>query len=209
MNRPAEFVLVAGPNGSGKSTVADIYIQARFPEWPKLNADRVALSLAEEDAEARGSVKLALQAARLVDTEASCLVELREPFVLETVLSSDKYCPLVPAARRAGLIFRLVYITTADPEVNVDRVRVRVLRGGHDVPVDKIHERWHRSMDTYLPWFAARADRLVVIDNSGEAPKAVALRHLGGVLELHDDTHPASARLRPLVGMPALPPDAA
>jgi predicted ABC-type ATPase len=209
MNRPAEFVLVAGPNGSGKSTVADIYIQERFPDWPKLNADRVAVSLAEEDAEARGSVKLALRAAQIIDAEAGRLVESREPFVLETVLSSDKYCPLVPAVRSVGLIFRLVYITTVDPELNVARVGARVLEGGHDVPAEKIRERWHRSMDTYLPWFAARADRLVVLDNSGEAPKAVALRHLGGVLEMHDHEHPASSRLQSLVGTPVLPPSSA
>lgn len=36
--RPAELVLVAGPNGSGKTTIAEAYIQPRFPLWPKLNA---------------------------------------------------------------------------------------------------------------------------------------------------------------------------
>lgn len=48
--RPAELVLVAVPNGSGKSSVADIYIEARFPLWPKLNADRVLLALERMDA---------------------------------------------------------------------------------------------------------------------------------------------------------------
>jgi len=71
--------------------------------------------------------------------------------------------------------------------------------GGHDVPEDKIRERWSRSMDN-LSWFAARADRVVVFDNSGDVPRVIALRHLGGVLELRDPQHPAGQRLRDLAG---------
>lgn len=193
---------MAGPNGSGKSTIVDPYIQERFPVWPKLNADRVVLALAEERA-ATASPALSLEAANLVDTTARCLMLHRQPFVLETVLASDKYRALVPAARRGGLIFRLVYVTTDRPDVNVNRVRERVLGGGHDVPEDRIRERWKRSMDN-LPWFAARADRLLVLDNSGAKPIVIALRHLGGVLELHTDGHPASDRVRPLIGTPAI-----
>ncbi len=124
---------------------------------------------------------------------------LHEPFVLETVLSSTKYQALVSRAQQVGLIFRLVYITTVSPEINVERVRQRVSSGGHDVPKDRIHQRWHRSMDN-LEWFAARADRVVVADNSGHEPVLVALRHMGGVLEVHDRLHPAGRRLEPLVG---------
>jgi predicted ABC-type ATPase len=181
----------------------DAYIQQRFPLWPKLNADRVARALVEEEQATTAAPPQVLEAARLVDTTAQCLTLLREPFVLETVLSSDKYRSLVPAARRAGLIFRLVYVTTMHPDINVARVRQRVLAGGHDVPVDKIRERWQRSMDN-LGWFAARADRLVVVDNSGQTLTLLALRHLGGELELHVDGHPASERLRPLVHTHAL-----
>jgi predicted ABC-type ATPase len=193
---PAELVLVAGPNGSGKSSVADIYIEARFPSWPKLNADRVLLAMEQTDA-LEASPHPMVQAAQLVDGAAKCLAVLREPFVLETVLSSEKYRPLVSLARRAGLIFRLVYLATRNPKINVVRVRQRVLDGGHDVPEDKIHERWHRSMSN-LSWFAARADRLIVADNSGPEPVALALRHLGGVVELCEPDHPASRSLAPL-----------
>lgn len=76
-------------------------------------------------------------------------------------------------------------------------MRQRVLDGGHDVPEDKIHDRWHRSMGN-LPWFAARADRLIVADNSGSEPVALALRHLGGELELIERNHPATRGLAPL-----------
>ncbi|HSN99975.1 MAG TPA: hypothetical protein VLS89_16900 [Candidatus Nanopelagicales bacterium] len=42
------------------------------------------------------------------------------------------------------------------------------------------------------------------LDNTGDSPIVIALRHLGGVLELHADGHPASDRVRPLIGTPAI-----
>src|SRR5262249_3309258 len=117
--RPAELVLVAGPNGSGKSTLVDSYVEQRFPLWPQLNADRVALALMGNPG-ATASLQQALEAANLVDATAQCLALLREPFVLETVLASDKYRSLVPIARRAGLIFRLVYVTTVHSDINIE-----------------------------------------------------------------------------------------
>lgn len=199
--RPAELVLVAGPNGSGKTTIAEAYIQPRFPLWPKLNADRLLLAL-QQMVSTIGPHSV-LQAAQMVDATAMCLAMLREPFVLETVLSSNKYKQLIPIARQVGLIFRLVYVTTETPDINVERVRQRVIAGGHDVPVDRIHSRWQRSMDN-LEWFAARADRLVVADNSGPNLFVLALRHLGGMLELHAREHPAVLRLQPLSGLPVI-----
>jgi predicted ABC-type ATPase len=199
--RPAELVLVAGPNGSGKTTIAEAYIQPRFPLWPKINADRLLLAL--ERTSLAVPDRPEIQAAQLVDATATCLALLHEPFVLETVLSSDKYKRLIPIARDVGLIFRLVYVTTETSDINVERVRQRVIAGGHDVPEDRIHARWLRSMDN-LEWFAARADRLVVADNSGPSLVVLALRHLGGTLELHGGAHPASERLQPLSGLPVL-----
>ena len=58
-----------------------------------------------------------------------------------------------------GLGFRtyLYYVATDAPEINVSRVSLRVSQGGHDVPVDKIVSRYHRSLSrprcgsTYRP----------------------------------------------------------
>lgn len=203
--RASELVLIAGPNGSGKTTIADSYIKRRFPVWPSLNADRLLLGLERTD-DLDVHAPPAIQAARIVDATAKGLSLLREPFILETVLSSSKYESLVLAAKTMGLLFRLLYVTTVSSTINVRRVRQRTLDGGHDVPRDRIVDRWHRSMDN-LPWFASRADRLVVFDNSGPSLKVLALRHLGGPLELRDDEHPAGRRLVPLAGSQTLAND--
>jgi predicted ABC-type ATPase len=47
----------------------------------------------------------------------------------------------------------------------VARVALRVKKGGHDVPTDKIVERWHKSHQEFN-WFAHQVDEVAVWDNS-------------------------------------------
>jgi predicted ABC-type ATPase len=109
----------------------------------------------------------------------------------------------VEKARSLGLLFWLVYVTTLDPELNVERVWDRVQAGGHDVPSDAVRQRWHRSMDE-LTWFAARADKLIVVDNSLDTLSVLALRRYNGPLEFTGAMpgHPALHKLAQLQGKP-------
>lgn len=192
-SRPKELVLIAGPNGAGKTTLANAYVGSRFPNWPQVNADATLASI-QAVGPLAGVPAQARAAAELVDRAALCLCLLSEPVIIETVLSSRKYVDLVLIARRRGLIFRLVYIATESADLNVSRVHQRVLSGGHDVPEDKIRKRWTRSLEN-LVWFATHADRLVLADNSATEPRVLALRHLGGPLEVLEPSHPACRRL--------------
>jgi predicted ABC-type ATPase len=44
---------------------------------------------------------------------------------------------------------------------------MRVEKGGHAVPVEKISARWRRSLEQ-LPWFLDHADWALLFDNSEE-----------------------------------------
>jgi len=96
-------------------------------------------------------------------------------------LSTDKYRRLVLAAKSKQFEFRLIYVVLASPELNVERVRLRVKKGGHDVPEAKIRERWTRSI-RQLPWFLNQSDRAWIFDNSGAAPRQIGLKHEGKVI---------------------------
>ena len=64
-----------------------------------------------------------------------------ENVAIETVLSSDKFIPVVRAARRRGYLTRLIYIGLPSVELAIERVA----GGGHDVPKAKIRSRWSRT----------------------------------------------------------------
>ena len=91
---------------------------------------------------------------------------------VETVLSTPKYRRLVRAAKKQSFEIRLIYVLLDTPERNVERVSLRVSKGGHNVPANKIRERYQRSVEQ-VPWFLSNADRAWIYDNSGAAPALV------------------------------------
>lgn len=100
---------------------------------------------------------------------------------VETVLSTAKYRRLVTLAKSLSFRIQLVYVILDAPERNVERVAIRVTKGGHDVAKAKIIERYWRSLDQ-LPWFLAEADSAFVFDNSKAAPRLVARKDQGAYL---------------------------
>jgi predicted ABC-type ATPase len=59
----------------------------------------------------------------------------------------------------------LVYIGTEKVEINLARIRNRVLAGGHDVPEDDVRRRYEGSFEN-LPIAIKRADHTILFDNS-------------------------------------------
>jgi predicted ABC-type ATPase len=143
------FWLIAGPNGAGKSTFVrgeplhDLLASVRF-----LNADDRTLQLLQQrgyggflNAPQEVLVEAFIQASESVFGELVARLEKGEAVCVETVLSTDKYCPVVNQVAAAGGYFAFVYVALRKPELSVERVANRVRAGGHDVPTDKIRAR--------------------------------------------------------------------
>jgi predicted ABC-type ATPase len=90
----------------------------------------------------------------------------RRSFLVETVLSSDKFRTRVTEALAGGFRFGLVFVSLRAAALHVARVADRVIEGGHDVPEDRVLARRVRSHAAF-GWFAARAHRGLLIDNTG------------------------------------------
>jgi len=74
-------------------------------------------------------------------------VNSKRDFTFETVLSSPRNVELLKKAKAAGYKIEVVFVLTADPQINVSRVAQRVKNGGHDVPRDKIISRYYKSLN--------------------------------------------------------------
>lgn len=59
---------------------------------------------------------------------------------------------------------------------------MRVAKGGHNVPEEKIRERYTRSL-AQLPWFLVHADEAWIFDNSGAAARLIGEK-TGGTISL-------------------------
>lgn len=185
--RPTLWI-VAGPNGSGKSTI----YSAMSAEEPSgsiwiINPDELTNRIVAQERLERAQANL--ESVRRIETWLYASVHAHQTVGVETVLSTDKYRAMVTEARRHGFAVRVIFVFLADPDLNVERVRIRVLKGGHDVPEDKIRARWVRSFRQFA-WFLAEADRVDVFENSGAQPRRI-LTKAGLDVTIHDDLIPA------------------
>jgi predicted ABC-type ATPase len=105
----------------------------------------------------------------------------RASFVLETTLSGHGAMGIVRRARDAGYHTLLVYVSLGDPELHIERVRLRVSQGGHDIPDSDIRRRYWRSL-AHAPQALRLVDEAVVLDNSGLHPVRMLLFTHGHVV---------------------------
>ena len=108
---------------------------------------------------------------------------------VETVLSTSKYRRLVTKAKGLGYSVWLVYVVLDTPERNIERVRLRVAKGGHHVPDDKVRSRYVGSLEQF-PWFLEQADPAWIYDNSGGRPKRIGEKS-EGIVTLDEAALPA------------------
>jgi predicted ABC-type ATPase len=130
------IVAIAGPNGAGKSTFYEAFLSQTGLNL--INADHIARSLGVETYEAND----------IAERFCAELVTQQESFVWETVLSDPvgaKIAFLADAQTR-GYTVLLCFIGLDRAAISDERVAMRVLQGGHDVPPEKVITRYPRSL---------------------------------------------------------------
>jgi predicted ABC-type ATPase len=183
-SEPPVFLIIAGPNGSGKSTAYSRSDVGGFADsvWI-VNPDLLTLRLHEAEAIATDAANL--EAVKRLEVWLEATLRVHQTVGVETVLSTDKYRRLVSFAKSLGFTFQLFYVMLASPEDNIRRVRDRVSKGGHNVPPEKIVDRYWRSLEQ-LPWFVEQADIADIYDNTGASPRHVATKIDGELSVLSD-----------------------
>jgi predicted ABC-type ATPase len=172
--------IVAGPNGSGKTSITRTrFIQRQIGEpVAVLNPDDIAREVQD------GGVILQDQASRIAaqlsDEKVDRHIEENRSFIIETVLSSEKFKPRVERAIQLGFSIGLTFVILRSRDVCVERVQLRVKLNGHSVPEDKIRSRWPKSIQN-LRWFAERSHVVQIIDNSKpEVPEVLVEKRNDG-----------------------------
>ena len=160
MNSPDPFLWVlAGPNGAGKTT----YYQRKIEPVLKLefvNADLIARAQWGAEAESH-----AYEAARIARDKHRELIQEHRSFVAETVFSHPSKVDLIRTAKEHGYVAWLTFIYLESDDLAVARVRDRVEQGGHNVPVEKIRDRYGR-LPEMVKEAIRFADKTFVVDNS-------------------------------------------
>lgn len=173
------MIVVAGPNGSGKTSITQ---QLLMHEWMDgcvyVNPDLIAR---DEFGDWNAPDAVMQAARRSAEIRENCLTEGRS-LAFETVLSAPDKMDFIRRAGDAGFFIRLFFVGTDDPSINAKRVAMRVMEGGHDVPIPKIIGRYTKSL-AYCSVVTWLADRTYVYDNSiDDAPARLLFRASRGRL---------------------------
>ena len=163
---------MAGPNGCGKST---IYARSDVAEFDGsvwiINPDLLTGRLQETEGLDLAEANLA--AVTRIEAWLDASIDVHQTIGVETVLSTPKYRKLVRKAKERCFEVRFIYVFVDSLERQLERIRLRVAKGGHGVPADKVGARRVRSFREFS-WFFWKADKAWVFDNSGAEPKLVA-----------------------------------
>jgi predicted ABC-type ATPase len=173
--------VLAGTNGAGKSSVAGAMFRQSGADYfnpdeatARIMAANPGISTAEANSAAWHQGKRLLERA----------IAERLDFAFETTLGGHTVTALLQEALAAGIEVRIWFVGLTSPELHIARVRSRVARGGHDIPEEKIRERYDQSRINLIR-LMPRLTELRVFDNSfeadphaGRAPRPTLVLHL-------------------------------
>lgn len=159
-------VVFAGPNGAGKSTHADAILAALGVET-FVNADYIARGLS-----GRNTDVVAFEAGRIMLKRLRQLGDAGVDFAFESTLSSRTFAPFLRKLKAQGYQVVIYYFSLANATLAVNRVKIRVIQGGHDVPADVVRRRFGRSLSNFFTIYAPLANQWALFDNSS-SPQAL------------------------------------
>ncbi|WP_413292334.1 zeta toxin family protein [Bdellovibrio sp. HCB185ZH] len=158
LKKEKTLVVLAGPNGSGKSTYR--LLETSLHDLPFVNADDIAKTYGTV-----GEIE-SLKAQQEAQNQIADYLSRGESFCFETVFSHESKVQLIENAKELGYIVLLYIINPGNSNLNIIRVKERVKKGGHDVPVDKILSRISRTLQN-LKKALPLVDGFFIINSSG------------------------------------------
>lgn len=162
MSRPVLFVL-AGVNGAGKSSIGGHLLEEQGATW--FNPDTFArelVALSRCDQETANAHAWAEGLRRLDQA-----IEGRHSHAFETTLGGHTIAARIAAATETHDVM-IWFCGLATPDLHVARVRARVAAGGHDIPEDRIRQRYPQALQNLIT-LMPRVAHLEVYDNSATA----------------------------------------
>lgn len=160
--------MIAGPNGAGKSTLFETRLRLGIAA-PFINADVI-----QRDELKDASMQASYKAAEIAESRRRDCLAQGKSFVTESTFSHPSKLELVDAATAAGFRVVVYHLSLRSVELAVHRVAYRFSKGGHDVPQDKIRERFARN-PALIREAVLKADKAFIYDNSALARRPTLL----------------------------------
>ncbi|MDD6104511.1 MAG: zeta toxin family protein [Bacteroidales bacterium] len=157
---PNLFV-ISGCNGAGKTTASYTILPNMLNCGNFVNADEIARGLSPFAPE-----KASIQAGRIMLARVDELLKEGQDFAIETTLATRTYTNLIKRAQGLGYKVTLLYFWLNMPSLAIERVKLRVESGGHNVDEESIRRRYDMGIKNLFNLYIPICEYWMIIDNS-------------------------------------------
>lgn len=173
--------IIAGCNGAGKTTASFTILPEILDCKEFVNADEIAKGLSPFQPE-----KVAIEAGRIMLNRINELLSINEIFAFETTLASKSYKSKIIEAKKKGYQIKLIFFWLENVDLAMERVRVRVSEGGHNIPIDTIKRRYISGIKNLFEVYLPIVDEIIVYDNSRGTPIIIFEKTFDQKINIYD-----------------------
>jgi predicted ABC-type ATPase len=153
--------IIAGCNGAGKTTASFTILPEILNCKEFVNADEIARGLSPFQPE-----KVAFEAGRIMLNRINDLLNSGENFAFETTLATKSYKSKIKIAKIQNYSITLIFFWLQNENLAVERVKSRVLEGGHNIERAVIKRRYYNGIKNLFEIYIPIVDEVMIIDNS-------------------------------------------
>ncbi|MBQ0078163.1 MAG: zeta toxin family protein [Bacteroidales bacterium] len=153
--------IISGCNGSGKTTASYTLLPELLECSEFVNSDEFAKSLSPFDPSAAS-----VRASRYMLLKIRYLLDRKADFCIETTLATRSLVKIIDEAKGLGYSVTILYFWLNSPELAIERVHDRVLKGGHNITDDVVRRRYLMGLTYFFKTYSPICDRWVLADNS-------------------------------------------
>jgi predicted ABC-type ATPase len=163
--------VISGCNGAGKTTASFTILPEMLKCKEFVNSDEIAKGLSPFNAD---SIAVAVEAGRIMHRRIKELIAAGDTFALETTLATRSVVKLMQEAQMKGYYVTLLYLWLNTPDLAVERVKMRVAAGGHNIPEGTIRRRYGSGIRNLFELYLPVSDYWMITDNSMSPMEVIA-----------------------------------
>jgi predicted ABC-type ATPase len=174
--------IIAGCNGAGKTTASFTILPEIIECKEFVNADEIARGLSPFQPES-----MSIEAGRIMISRVDQLLNEGQTFAFETTLSSKTYQHKIIEAKKNDYTVTLLFFWLQSVDLAIERVRMRVLEGGHNIDKDIISRRYVNGLRNLFNIYLPIVDGALLFDNSDGKYELIAKKSINGSLHTFNE----------------------